>query len=353
MAANRRITVFGAYGHTGRFVVSELRRRGWLPTLSGRDAEKLTALGAAQGGLDVRPASLEDLTSLDHALEGSAAVINCAGPFLDTAAPVIAAALRARMPYLDVTAEQSAALSAFERFSAPAQAAGVVIMPAVGFYGGLADLLATAAMDDWSTADEIHIAVALDSWHPTQGTRLTGRRNTAQRMIVVNDRLEPLANPPPTRTWQFPPPFGTQEVVALPLTEIITISRHLRSRAVHSYMNLAPLQDLRNPDTPPPKPADASGRSSQIFVMDVMVQRGKDIRRLSAQGVDIYAFTAPLVVEAMERLVRGRHERAGVLATGEVFDAKDFLAAMLPAFSSLSSPPALMTEAVFARRTPR
>ena len=330
MAANRRMTVYGANGHTGRFVVSELRRRGWLPTLSGRNAEKLNALGAAQGGLDVRPALLEDSTSLDRALEGSAAVINCAGPFLDTSVQVIEAALRARIPYLDVTAEQPAALSTFERFSAAARAASVVIMPAVGFYGGLADLLATAAMDDLRTADEIHIAVALDSWHPTLGTRLTGKRNTAQRMIVANGRLEPLAAPPPTRSWQFPPPFGTQEVVALPFTEIITISRHLRSRSVHSYMNLAPLHDVRNPDTPPPMPADASGRSSQIFVMDVTVRQGNEIHRLTAQGVDIYAFTAPLVVEAMERLVRGGHERRGVLTAGEAFDAKDFLAAMDP-----------------------
>ena len=336
MSANRRVTVFGAYGHTGRFVISELRRRGWLPTLSGRNTEKLTAMGAAHGGLDVRPALLEDATSLDHALEGSVAVINCAGPFLDTSVPVIGAALRARIPYLDVTAEQPAALSVFERFSAPAQAASVVIMPAVGFYGGLADLLATAAMNDWSSADEIHIAVALDSWHPTLGTRLTGRRNTAQRMIIANGRLEPLAAPPPTRTWRFPAPFGTQEVVMLPLSEIITISRHLRSRTVHSYMNLAPLHDLRNPDTPPPVPADASGRSSQIFVMDVTVQQGNDIRRVTAQGVDIYALTAPLVVEAMERLVSGRHERAGVLTAGEAFDAKDFLAALSPWLSIAS-----------------
>jgi short subunit dehydrogenase-like uncharacterized protein len=330
MTTNRRVTVFGAYGHTGRFVVSELRRRGWLPVLSGRSAGKLTALSAAVGGADMRPANVDDPASLDHALEKSAAVINCAGPFMDTSAPVIEAALRARIPYLDVTAEQPAALSAFERFSAPARAASVVIMPAMGFYGGLADLLATAAMGDWSTADEIHIAIALDSWHPTQGTRVTGRRNTAQRMIVANGQLEPLASPPPLRTWPFPPPFGTQEVVQLPFSEIMTIARHLRSRKVQSYMNLAPLKDIRNPDTPPPVPADASGRSSQRFVMDVTVEKGDDARGLTAQGIDIYAFTAPLVVEAMERLVTGRHDRAGVLTAGELFDAADFLAALTP-----------------------
>ena len=51
---------------------------------------------------------------------------------------------------------------------------------------------------------------------------------------------------------------------------------------------------------------------------------------MTARGIDIYAFTAPLVVEAMERLVSGRHDRTGVLAAGELFDAPDFLAALTP-----------------------
>jgi short subunit dehydrogenase-like uncharacterized protein len=40
-ASNRVIAVFGAYGHTARFVVAELGERGWTPVLSGRDAAKL------------------------------------------------------------------------------------------------------------------------------------------------------------------------------------------------------------------------------------------------------------------------------------------------------------------------
>ena len=48
--SNQTVAVFGAYGHTGRFVVSELVRRGWTPIASGRDASKLNALGAAYPG---------------------------------------------------------------------------------------------------------------------------------------------------------------------------------------------------------------------------------------------------------------------------------------------------------------
>src|SRR5262245_48699640 len=101
MISNRTVTVFGAYGHTGRFVVSELCKRGWTPILSGRDHVKLNAVGKAHQGLDVRVAVMNDPASLDHAISGAAAVINCAGPFIDTAAPVIEAALRSGIHYLD------------------------------------------------------------------------------------------------------------------------------------------------------------------------------------------------------------------------------------------------------------
>src|SRR5688500_8447001 len=102
MIPNKKIAVFGAYGHTGRFVVSELSKRGWTPILSCRDEAKLCAIGNAYPHSEMRIASIDDHSSLDRALDGAVAVINCAGPFLDTATPVIAAALRARIHYLDV-----------------------------------------------------------------------------------------------------------------------------------------------------------------------------------------------------------------------------------------------------------
>src|SRR5215469_7793367 len=111
MISTRAVTVFGAYGHTGRFVVAELRKRGWTPILAGRDAAKLTALADTHPGAEVRVATVEERESLDRAISGAAAVINCAGPFLDTAAPVLKAALRARIHYLDVAAEQTAVLT--------------------------------------------------------------------------------------------------------------------------------------------------------------------------------------------------------------------------------------------------
>src|ERR1700722_16340693 len=130
------VAVFGAAGHTGRFVIRELSRRGFAAVAIGRNA---ASLGAADFPAGVRRevAAIEDPGSLARALTGADAVINCAGPFLDTAEPLVSAALRARIHYFDVTAEQASAQAIFEQYSATAEEAGVAIVPAMGFYGGL------------------------------------------------------------------------------------------------------------------------------------------------------------------------------------------------------------------------
>ncbi|MFD6100894.1 hypothetical protein ACFWF4_31630, partial [Nocardiopsis flavescens] len=81
-----KVLVYGAYGHTGRFAVAELARRGLEPVLSGRSAERLAGLSRLHPGLEVRPAP--DAAALARAVRGPAAVVNTAGPFLETAEPV-------------------------------------------------------------------------------------------------------------------------------------------------------------------------------------------------------------------------------------------------------------------------
>ncbi len=329
-ASTRPIVVYAAYGHTGRFIVAELQRRGWTPLLSGRDPAQLEAMASDLPGVSWRAAAVDDPAALDRALQGAVAVINAAGPFMDTAEPLLEAALRAGAHYFDTAAEQRVAQAIFERHDERMRNAGLVAMPAVAFYGALADLLATAAMGDWREAQAIDIAVGLDHWHPTRGTRVTGERNLARRWVVEGGALTPMPDPAPTRSWAFPEPFGTQEVVLLPLAETVVIARHLHSDTVRPYINLAPLRELRDPSTPAPVATDALGRSAQHFLVDVQVHRQGRSRRAIAHGQDIYAVSAPLIVEAMERVLAGKVRGAGALAAGEAFDAHDFLAALSP-----------------------
>ncbi|MFF0480801.1 saccharopine dehydrogenase family protein [Streptomyces sp. NPDC004435] len=330
MAAGQTVTVYGAYGHTGRFVVAHLRERGFVPVLAGRDQKKLEALAEEYPGLAVRPAAVDDPAALDRALAGAGAVVNAAGPFATTAAPVIEAALRAGIPYVDVAAEIEANADTFTRFADRARAAGAVVLPAMAFYGGLGDLLATAALDGRSTADEAHIAYGLSGWQPTEGTRLAGKvsaeRRGGRRVRYADGRLEYHSDALPTLTWPFPEPMGPRSVVGeFTMADVVTIPSHLSVPTVRTYMSTEAAGGVTGADTPAPTAVDESGRSAQTFLVDVVVRSGGTERRAVATGRDIYAVTAPLAVEAVHRILTGRTRTTGVASAGELFDAADFL----------------------------
>ena len=322
------IAVYGAYGHTGKFIVSRLYEQGYRPILCGRDEEKLFSLRQEYPDLKIKVADINHPKTLDDAFSESKIIANCAGPFLDTAEPIIQSALRLGKHYIDLSAEQKAVLDIIEQFSERAKLAEIVLIPAAAFYGGLGDLLSTALTQDWNQIDEISIYIGLDSWHPTKGTRLTGERNHHNtRFTFAGNRLQPLQESHPLK-WDFPHPIGTKEITALPLSEIITISHHLNVNTINTYLSQNSLDDIRNPETPEPKPSDKKNRSSQHFCMHVAAVKGNEKRTLMAQGKDIYAVTAPLVVQAIKRILSGELKKLGVTTLGEAFDSTDFLKAM-------------------------
>lgn len=325
MSSPRSIAVYGAAGHTGRFVVSEANRRELPVVAVGRNTARLNEMFASD--VPRRAAALDDPAKLEQAFAGCAVVINCAGPFLDTASPVARAALSAGCHYIDVTAEQASAQASFADLDAPARAAGRVVIPAAGFYGGLADLLASARASA-GNIDEITVAVALDRWWPTSGTRKTGERNKFPRVVVRNGRLAPLEPSTEIPDWGFSLPLGNQSMVELPFSEVITLAHHLKVDAIRSLFNRAALEDVRDVTTPPPTAVDDSGRSAQRFELVVQLLQDGVTKTASARGQDIYAVTAPIVIEAALRLMKPSYERSGALALAEAVDPVELLRAL-------------------------
>jgi hypothetical protein len=303
----RRVAVMGARGHTGNFVIAELHRRGMTPIACDR------------------------ATNLDLALQGADAVISCAGPFAATAARVIESAIRAGIPYLDVTAEIEVVLDTFANYAE----AGIPIVPAAAFYGGLGDLLATAAMGDWPAADDLTIAYALSSWRPTPGTRATGlvsaERRDGRRIAYTGRRMQFREGDQPRTQWAFPAPIGTRLVIGeVTMADSATIPTHLNTSEIATYMSANALDDLSAPDPSGPVAVDERGRSAQTFLVEVVARSGGEERRAMASGQDIYAVTAPLVVEAAVRVLAGAGDTAGVASVGARFDAEDFLDSLSP-----------------------
>ncbi|MFK4088165.1 saccharopine dehydrogenase NADP-binding domain-containing protein [Kribbella sp. NPDC020789] len=324
----KRIAVYGATGHTGRFVVAELVRQGFTPLVSGRNAE---ALKAQWPDLEVRPATVDDEPAHDAALIGADAVINAAGPFALTGAAVSAAAVRAGIPYVDVAAEIEANADMF----AAHQDAPTPIVPAMAFYGGLSDLLITAALDGRTSADEVIVAYGLSSWHPTEGTRIAGQvsheRRKGRRVRFANGGLQYHEDQPSQEDWQFPEPLGNLRVIKeFTMADVVTIPSHLDVPKIRTAMTLEAAGDLAQSGTPAPKAVDDLGRSDQTFVVDVLVRTPDGDLRASAQGQDIYAITAPLAVGAVRRLLAGEGRTTGVASAGAMFDPADLLEELSP-----------------------
>jgi hypothetical protein len=210
----------------------------------------------------------------------------------------------------------------------------------MAFFGGLGDLLVTTAMGDWTTADEAHIAYGLSGWHPTAGTLAAGaisaRRRGGRRVRYTGGRLEYHDDPLPTLQWPFPAPLGPQRVFGeFTMADVVTVPSHLAIPQVRTYMTAKAAADLFAPDAAAPTAVDERGRSAQTFVVDVLVRaadterRAADTeRRAVAVGQDIYAVSAPLVVEAVDRILTGRIRTTGVASAGAIFDATDFLRAL-------------------------
>ncbi len=138
--------LYGAYGYTGRLLAAEAIRRGHRPILAGRDVEKLHALrdslreepgfsseagSVPSGALPLRVFPLDDSQALRDGLVGVSAVLNAAGPFVETGAPMMEGCLAAGAHYLDIGGEVPSLERAFA-LDAEARERGVIFMPAVG-----------------------------------------------------------------------------------------------------------------------------------------------------------------------------------------------------------------------------
>ena len=190
--------------------------------------------------------------------------------------------------------------------------------------------LTTAALGERTAADEVHVAYGLSSWHPTPGTRAAGRishdRRAGRRLRFTGGALQYHDDKPVQQDWIFPEPLGRRRVIAeFTMADVVTIPSHLAVPEVRTYMTVEAAGDLADEDTPAPVPTDALGRSDQSFVVDVLVRSADGERRATARGQDIYAITAPLAVEAVQRILAGETRATGVASAGAMFDPADFL----------------------------
>jgi len=160
------IALLGATGYTGRLVAAELARGDRPYRLGARDARRLAEVPrAAHGGEFVVDAA--NPSRLDAFLDGVEVLINTVGPFTTLGMPVVEAAVRNRVAYVDSTGEPGFMSEVYRRFAD----APVAIVPACGFDYIPGDLAAAiAAHDAGGKVDSVAVHYETNAMLPSRGT---------------------------------------------------------------------------------------------------------------------------------------------------------------------------------------
>jgi short subunit dehydrogenase-like uncharacterized protein len=164
----REWLIYGANGYTGELIAREAARRGHRPILGGRSADRIAPL-ARELGYESRVFPLD---RIGNALDGIGLVLHCAGPFIHTSAPMVAACLHAGAHYLDITGEIAVFESIMKR-DADAIARGVTLLPGVGFDVVPTDCLAAMLARRMPDATDLLLAFDIRGTAVSRGTTKT------------------------------------------------------------------------------------------------------------------------------------------------------------------------------------
>lgn len=359
-ATTAPIAVYGATGYTGQLVVAELRRRGHDVVLSGRSEPSLRRVADEQGlpATAVRPAATDDGAALRRALDGCAAVIACAGPFLQVGEPVVQAAIDTGTHYVDTTGEQPFIKRVIELYGPAAERAGVALVSGMGFDYLPGDLLCAVTAEGLGRLRELRISYAVHGFGPTRGTMHSGLLMLGGEEWEYRDgalhragRRQPLRD-----SFDFGGALGRRPVSRYPSGEVVTVPRHVDTPVVvsritsetfapHPRMARAvpvltpvlgvlfgsPLGALlhKGIDRLPPGPPEEARRAvSYTLVAEAVPADGSPARRGTLYGRDIYGITAVTTSHGAELMAAPGYDRKGGLAPAEAYDARAFLDAL-------------------------
>jgi short subunit dehydrogenase-like uncharacterized protein len=333
-----RIAVYGASGHTGKLILTDLRRRGVDPVLVGRDADRLRAAAAETGipEATIRVAGLDD-AALTNALGDVDVVINSVAPFILFGEPVVRAAIAAGTHYVDITGEQAFVKHLFDTFAEPARQAGVTVLPMVNDGGFLGDLISSLAAARVDRPEQVTLAHRL-----TGGvgfSRGSGRTAIANVDAFVSGGVVYTGGewrtdtPVRTKEVVFPAESQPSEVVKFALTEVVTVPRHVPADHVEGVADAA-VATLFVTITPefaealPEFPQDDPNDPDRFLVLTDVTGPDGGVRGY-AEGTNTYRFTAIAAAEAAVRLATGGVQ-PGVLAPSQAFDPAGVLDSLAP-----------------------
>lgn len=216
----KKLMIYGAAGYTGSMTSELAHAAGLALVLAGRNAEPLSAL-AAQTQAEYRVFGLDNDAAIDKALSDVSVILNCAGPYMHTAGPLMRAALRNGVHYLDIAAELDSYHLA-EKLDAQAKAAGVMLLPGSGGSVAMLGCLAAHAAERVHQPRKISIALHV-SGSMSRGSAVSASENLTTQLLIRSGGQ--LVTKSSTAAGVFD--FGAGPVSCFPVTlpDLITIGK--------------------------------------------------------------------------------------------------------------------------------
>ncbi|KPM43043.1 hypothetical protein AK830_g3507 [Neonectria ditissima] len=298
------LIIYGATGYTGGMASLHAKSLALNFMLAGRSEAKTKGLAAS---LNV-PYRIFDITAaqiIDPALKGISVVLNCAGPFMHTAEPLMRACIRTGAHYLDIAAELDSYRLA-EELDEEAKRANVMLMPGCGGSVAMLGCLVGHVLEDVANPTSIEIALHV-AGSMSRGSAITAAKNmTSECLQRLNGELVPdeAGN---TRHFDFD--NGKGKVAAFPVTlpDLITIWRSTGVADIRTFVHASgdafPTEEIAEmPDGPTAEQREASPYHAAVMVSEA----NGSVRRAVLHTVNGYTFTGLASVEAAKRVLGGQ-----------------------------------------------
>lgn len=228
--------IYGANGYTGALTARLALERGHRPILAGRNREALAKL-ASDLRLDYRVFALDDRAATDAGMQGISVVLHCAGPFAHTWKAMSDACLRNKVHYLDVTGEVLV-FEALAARDAEANAAGILLMPGVGFDVVPSDCLAAHLKRRLPAATHLTLGFS-GSGRFSRGTATTMAENIHRGGLVRRDGvLTKVPSAWKSRTIDFG--AGPVSAMTIPWGDVSTAYHSTGIPNIEVYMSAPP-----------------------------------------------------------------------------------------------------------------
>jgi short subunit dehydrogenase-like uncharacterized protein len=311
-----RLMIYGAAGYTGRMATANAKAAAVDVVLAGRpqDEEKLATL-AAEMDAEYRLFAVDDVPARDGALSDIAVLLNCAGPFMRTAQPLMQTCLAAGVHYLDIAAELDSYRLA-ERYDQDAQAAGVMLLPGSGGSVAMLGCLAGHAAKRVANPSKLSIALHVAGGF-SRGSAVSASENVTTETLHRVDGELVGRSADELRKFDFGNGPATSFPVTLP--ELITIWRATDIPNIETYVHVTegafPEGDLAAmPDGPTLEQREANRYHAAV---EVTGEDGTVVRSI-LDTVNGYTFTTLAAAEAARRVVAGE-ARAGFQTPAGLF----------------------------------